>query len=152
MIWIILAISIVTLLIALWLVAQVTRLRATISAVPRDGNVLAMLRGIDNDLARIEHTQKELVPKVASLDERFQSAIRFSGVVAYDAFDNIAGNQSRSIAMLDERGDGFVISVLVGRNETLFFTKVVRGRRGTEPLSPEEEQAINMAMAKAAHR
>jgi phosphomannomutase len=41
-----------------------------------------------------------------------------------------------------------IISLLVGRNENLFFTKQVRGRVGMEELSPEESQAIAMAMAR----
>ena len=75
------------------------------------------------------------------------SGISFTGVVAYDAFGDIAGNQSRSIALLDRRGNGLVISLLVGRGETRFYTKQVTARRGDEPLSPEEEAAIDRALA-----
>ena len=64
----------------------------------------------------------------------------------YDAFGDIAGNLSRSIALLDATGDGLVISLLVGRSETLFYTKQVRGRRGLEELSPEEAEAVDRAM------
>jgi hypothetical protein len=67
--------------------------------------------------------------------------------VVYDAFDDIAGNLSRSIALLNERGDGVVISMLVGRAEARFFTKVVQHGTGREVLSPEEEAAIRQAMA-----
>jgi len=55
---------------------------------------------------------------------------------------------SRSIALLDARGNGVVISLLVGRTETLFFTKQVRGMEGVEELSPEEKEAIAEAVGR----
>lgn len=63
-------------------------------------------------------------------------------MVAYDAFGDISGNLSRSIALLSQEGDGVVISLLVGRGETMFYVKQIREGKGTEPLSPEEEEAI----------
>lgn len=148
MIWVILAVSIVTLLIVLWLVVQLNRVRATVSATPIDGNVFAMLHDIDNELGRIDRVVAGMEPRVSSIEARLPYAISHTGVVTYDAFDNIAGNQSRSIALLSEHGDGVVISLLVGRNETLFFTKQVRGRVGMEELSPEEAEAVAQAMSR----
>ena len=72
-------------------------------------------------------------------------AISHTGVVAYDAFGDIAGHLSRSIALVNDEGDGVVISLLVARSETLFFTKEVRAGRGVEVLSPEEERALARA-------
>lgn len=148
MIWVILAISTVTLLITLWLVMQLNRVRATISATPADGNVFALLHDIDNELGKLDRLVTGMEPRVASVESRVPFALSHTGVVTYDAFDNIAGNQSRSIALLSEHGDGIVISLLVGRNETLFFTKQVRGRVGMEELSPEEAEAVAMAMSR----
>ena len=65
-----------------------------------------------------------------------------TGVVSYDAFGDISGNLSRSIALLNGVGDGVVISLLVGRSETLFYVKQIREGKGSEPLSPEEQEAI----------
>jgi hypothetical protein len=71
-----------------------------------------------------------------------------TGVVTYDAFGNIAGQLSRSIAIVDPMGNGLVISVLVGRSETLFYAKQVARGRGVEELSPEEQQAVEKALAR----
>ncbi len=70
-----------------------------------------------------------------------------TAAVAYDAFGNIAGHMSRSVAMLDERGSGLVFTVLVGRNETMFYTKQIKDGRGLEELSPEEQASISKAIA-----
>jgi hypothetical protein len=69
-------------------------------------------------------------------------------VVAYNAFGNIAGQQSRSIALLNQRGDGIVITLLSSREETLFFTKQVAEGVGTEALSPEDSTAVDRALGR----
>ena len=89
-------------------------------------------------------------PPLAAIEQSLPSAITHVGVVAYNAFGNIAGNQSRSIALLNVTGDGLVISVLVGRDETLFFAKQVRAFTGEEALSPEELAAVERAYASVA--
>ena len=62
-----------------------------------------------------------------------------------DAFGDIAGNMSRSVALLSIEGDGIVISILVGRLDVRVFTKEVRGFEGVEELSPEEKAAVARA-------
>ena len=143
----ILAVLGITLVIVLWLSTQLVRVRAKLAVIPEDNDVLAFLRRLDNDLARVDHSVTALAPRITEIETMLPSGISFTGVVAYDAFGDIAGNQSRSIALLDRRGNGLVISLLVGRGETRFYTKQVTARRGDEPLSPEEEAAIDRALA-----
>lgn len=133
--------------IIIWLLYQMIRLRRRVDLVPEDGGVFETLRGLDTDLASVEDVVADLGPRVESLERRLPLALSRTGVVVYDAFDDIAGNLSRSIALLNERGDGVVISMLVGRAEARFFTKVVQAGGGREVLSPEEEAAIRQAMA-----
>ena len=113
MIWVILAVVAITLLITLWLVIQLNRVRATITATPTDGNVFATLRKIDNELGHLDELVGAMGPRLASVEAKIPLAISYTGIVAFDAFDNIAGNLSRSIALLNEQGDGVVISLLV---------------------------------------
>ena len=149
MIWIVLAVVAATLLIVLWMVRQLNVLRAQVEATPADGNVFAMLRKVDADIAHLDRSVRAMEPRLSSVEARIPHAISNTGIVTYDAFDNIAGNQSRSIAVLSESGDGLVISLLVGRNETLFFTKEVRDSVGVEELSPEEQEAVAQAMRRS---
>ena len=143
-----LGLVIVLALAVIWLWFQLSRIRRRVSAVPEDGNLFDFLRQIDTDLGAVEAVVVDLQPRLASVEQRLPLAVSHTGVVAYDAFGNIAGNLSRSIALLNDRGDGVVISLLVGRNETRFFTKLVRDRAGEEPLSPEEDDAITLAMSR----
>jgi len=136
------------LVISLGLALQVAGLRRRLAAVPKDGNVIDLLRSIDRDLGAVEKQVANLGPRILDVERKLPLAISYTGVVTYDAFGDIGGKLSRSIAMLDSNGDGLVISLLVGRNETLFFTKEVRSGSGSERLSPEEDAAIARAMGR----
>ena len=144
-----LVVAALSLVVVLYLAFELSKLRKVVEVVPADGGVIEGLRQIDDALRVVEDQVDDLIPRVGSLEARMPLAIKHTGVVAYDAFDDIAGNLSRSLALLNDRGDGFVISLLVGRSETRFFTKEIRGRAGSEPLSPEEEAAVAQAFAPA---
>ena len=70
-----------------------------------------------------------------------------TAVVRYDAFDDMGGALSFSAALLDEHGDGLVISAINGRQETRCYAKSVRSMTSEHNLTGEESQAINDAMA-----
>ena len=141
-------IAVLALLIALGLALQIAGLRRQLAAVPKDGNVIDLMRSIDSDLANAEAAINDHAPRLQALESRMPRAISFTGVVTYDAFGDVGGKLSRSIALLNSIGDGLVISLLVGRSETHFFTKEVRAGSGTERLSPEEDAAISRAMGR----
>ena len=141
-------IAAVALAISLGLALQVAALRRRLASVPKDGNVIDLMRSIDHDLGQVEQQLANMGPRLLDVEQKLPLAVSYTGVVTYDAFGDIGGKLSRSIALLDSNGDGLVISLLVGRNETLFFTKEVRAGSGTERLSPEEGAAIQRAMGR----
>ncbi len=143
-----LVIAVIAIVGALIAVVQVQGVRRKLDAVPTDGDVYGLLQS----LTAISHDQAETIADMESrlleLEGRLPYAISYVGVVAYNAFGNIAGQQSRSIALLNQRGDGIVISLLSSREETLFFTKQVDGGVGVEALSPEESAAVDRALGR----
>jgi hypothetical protein len=72
-------------------------------------------------------------------------ALRDLAIVRYDALNEMTGQLSFSVALLNSAGDGVVLSSINGRSETRTYAKVVLGGAGTQPLSPEEEQAVRSA-------
>jgi hypothetical protein len=66
-------------------------------------------------------------------------------VVRYDAFSDMGGALSFSAALLDERGNGVVISAINGRTETRAYAKALADGRSEHHLTPEEEEAIEAA-------
>ncbi len=124
---------------------QLNGLRRRLDAMPADENVFDILRGLDNELGRLDAVTAALEPRLASVEHLLPHAIVHTGVVNYDAFGDIAGNLSRSIALLSSVGDGVVLSILVGRLDVRVFTKEVHGFAGVEELSPEEKEAVARA-------
>lgn len=135
-------------ILAIWQTIQLQAIRRKVDAVPEDGNVIAVLRAVDQRTIANEATIREFTARVEDLEGRLPYAISYVGVVAYDAFSNIVGNQSRSIALLNQRGDGLVISLLTSRADTVFFAKEVRSGSGVEELSPEEQAAVDRALGR----
>ena len=140
------AIAAVAVVVAVSQITQVRSMKRRLSAIPEDGSVFDSLRRLDDDLASAEEEIARLRPVVESLAERMPGAICHTGVVTYDANQDMAGRLSRSIALLNEHGDGLVITLLRGRSEVIYYTKMIRGGRGTEPLSPEETAVITAAL------
>lgn len=146
--WAAIAVAAVAVVVAVSQMAQVRGMKRRLSAIPEDGSVFDALRRLDDDLAAAERELARLRPVVHSLSERMPEAICHTAVVAYDANQDMAGRLSRSIALLNEHGDGLVITLLRGRSEVIYYTKMIRGGRGTEPLSPEESAVIGQALAR----
>ena len=72
-------------------------------------------------------------------------ALRDVAIVRYDALNEMSGQLSFSLALLNAVGDGLVLSSINGRAETRTYAKPVLGGKGTQPLSPEEAQAVQSA-------
>lgn len=73
-------------------------------------------------------------------------SIRRVAVHRYDAFGEMGGRLSWSVALLDDNGDGLVLSTLVGRATSRSYAKPVRGGNPDSTMSPEETQVVQAAL------
>lgn len=133
------------------------RLNANLRKVIRRYNNL--MKGVDQaNLEALVAQQVELARQHdARLSEVEEACRRLSvqangslqrvGMVKYNAFDGVGGNQSFSLALLDASGTGFVLSSLFGRNESALYCKAVNAGQPAVAASREEEEAIRLAMA-----
>lgn len=135
-------------ILAMWQTIQLQAIRKKVDAVPEDGNVVAALRSVDERVNSNEALLSQMAARVDEVEGRLPFAISYVGVVAYNAFGGVAGNRSRSIALLNQRGDGLIITLLSSRDETVFYAKEVRSGSGVEELSPEERAAVDRAMGR----
>lgn len=78
----------------------------------------------------------------AANTQALRSAVRRIGLIRYDAFDQVGGYQSFSLALLDERGSGIVLSSLVSRHDSRIYVKAIAGGASDQPLTPEEARAV----------
>jgi hypothetical protein len=76
-------------------------------------------------------------------------ALRDVAIVRYDALNEMSGQLSFSLALLNAVGDGVVLSSINGRAETRTYAKPVIAGRGEQELSPEEARAVHSARAGA---
>jgi hypothetical protein len=148
MTWSIVVVAVLVVVLVIWQTIQLQAIRRKVDAVPSDGNTVAMLRALDERTARNSAEVQRLSAAVSDLGARLPVALSRFAVIEYDAFGNITGKQSRSIALLNERGDGLVITLLTARDETIFYTKEVRAGRGVQELSPEEQASVDRSMGR----
>jgi len=83
--------------------------------------------------------------EVAALKREAGDALRHLAVVRYDAFGDMGGHLSWSVALLDDAGHGVVLTSIHGRSEARTYAKNVADWTCEQQLSPEEEEAIKHA-------
>jgi hypothetical protein len=87
--------------------------------------------------------------EVAALRAEASGALRHLGLVRYDAFATngqaVGGRLSWSVALLDDGGNGVVLTAIHGRSEARSYAKSIAGWRCDQPMSPEEEDAVASA-------
>jgi hypothetical protein len=76
-----------------------------------------------------------------------QGALRNVALVRYDAFTEMSGRLSFSLALLNEDGDGVAVSAIAARTDTRVYAKGVRSGVGEQDLTPEERQAVSAALS-----
>jgi len=95
------------------------------------------------------HVDQQHEAALAAVAERAAAesgALRKVALVRYDAFADLSGRMSFSLAVLDDGGDGVTISAIAGRTDTRVYAKAVIQGAGEHELSPEERQAVSSAM------
>jgi hypothetical protein len=80
--------------------------------------------------------------EVAALAAESKQTFRHLAVVRYDAFGDMGGHLSWSLALLDDGGDGVVLTSIHGRSDARSYAKSVTRWASDAQLSPEEEEAI----------
>jgi hypothetical protein len=83
--------------------------------------------------------------RIERLEELMGSAKRHLGIVRYDAFQDVGGEQSFALALFDDRGDGAVVTGLIGRNDSRVYCKRLINGRAERNLSEEEQRAVRDA-------
>ncbi len=103
-------------------------------------------------VARSVSDFQELRQDVADLDRELTKirqdvadSLRHVSVIRYDALGDLGGRYSFSAALLDDAGDGLVLTSIHGRAETRTYLKGLTGGKADIELSPEEMKAVDLA-------
>jgi hypothetical protein len=95
----------------------------------------------------VEEALSRLEQRSQTTDQRIDGAIAYHALVRYDAYGEMSGAQSSSVAMLDAHRSGIVVSSIMHRDQARVYVKEVREGQSSIELSPEEQQAINEALS-----
>jgi hypothetical protein len=111
----------------------------------RLAQMMQRLGGAEADLDALR-TGTELEPRVtASPLPRGTAAISRIGLIRFDAFEDAGGAQSFALALVDDDGDGIVLTSLHSRSTTRVYVKAIRRGVADAPLSGEETRALHDA-------
>jgi hypothetical protein len=97
----------------------------------------------------VEEVARGLEGRVGGAEHRMDGCIAHTSVVRYDAMNELSGQQSSTVALLDGRQTGVVISSILHRDQARLYVKQVREGNPEYELSPEERQAVDQAMSAA---
>jgi hypothetical protein len=95
----------------------------------------------------VEEVGTRLDGRLAGAEERLDGAIAYRGLLRYDAYNEMSGRQSTSIALLDSTRSGIVLSSIHHRDQARMYAKQVRDGQAELELSPEEAEAMRLALA-----
>ncbi len=149
-----LAVGVLALIVCGALARNVRRLRAAQKLVLGDGvehDVIAHSATLQEAFEAL----REYVGEMASrLDNRLEGveaaltgAIAHHALIRYDAYNELSGQQSMSIALLDDRRSGVVLTCIHHRDQARVYAKQVQDGRGELELSPEEAEAVRVALS-----
>jgi hypothetical protein len=131
---------------------RLRRSYAGVSKAAESGDLLGEIAELKEAAGDLRIEVGYLRTEVARVQSELSDAIRHVAVVRYDAFDDMGGRLSFSAAMLDDSGDGLVLSAIHARSETRSYAKGVKAGVSNVPLSAEEHQAIGHATTRRPSR
>ena len=140
-------------IICLALVADVFHLRRSLRKLFRDKDncdLGSVLKIVNSDIDELERFRGEMEKYLESLEKRVRRSTQATEMVRFNAFkgDGVGGNQSFATALLNEEGDGAVLSSLYSRERVSVFSKSIIKFTSEIELSEEERQAVAKAKSK----
>jgi hypothetical protein len=138
--------------LGLALVAQLRRLRADqrmlLGDTQRDlpAHAAELERQFNLLQTYVSDAADRLHGRMDLAEGRLDGAVAYRALVRYDAYGEMSGRQSTSIALLDATTSGIVLSSIHHRDQSRLYAKQVRNGQGELELSPEEQEAIRLAL------
>lgn len=143
-------VALISFIVALISVAKLRKARKEYVVLRGESGPRDLLAAVGRSLKQVEALDSR-VDGVAAAQEELAALGRFAlqrfGMVRYDAFEDMGGRLSFSTALLDDHGDGLVITSINGRTETRTYAKPIKRLQSDHNLSTEEQAALGIAAA-----
>jgi hypothetical protein len=140
----------IALVVAQLLWRRTARLSAAQSVVlgQSSGDLLEFAVSLQGRIDDLYRAVDEVAAGLSRVDRRVDGAVTNSAVVRYDAYEGTGGQQSASVALLDATRTGTVVTAIQGRDYARIYVKDLDRGRSSVALSPEEQEAVDRAMAR----
>jgi hypothetical protein len=148
-------VAVVALIVSIVLAFRLRALRAAQRAVLGDqahdlvSHAADLQQSFQQLSAATEQTAMNLNARMDEAERRLDGAIAYRALVRYDAYNEMSGHQSTSIALLDASRSGVVLSSIHHREQARLYVKQVRDGQAELELSPEEAEAVHRALGEA---
>jgi hypothetical protein len=146
------AVGLVALVASATLAVKLRRLRADQRTVLGDGqqdlveHAATLAQQFEALYGYVQEASERLEARMGTAERRIDQAVAYRALVRYDAYGEMSGRQSTSIALLDATRSGVVLSSIHHRDQARLYAKEVREGKGELELSPEEDEAIRIAL------
>jgi hypothetical protein len=148
------AVALIALVMAITLAVRVRRLRADQRVVLGAGgredlvaHASSLQQAFEALHGRVEEVAERLDARMSEAEQRLDGAIAYRALVRYDAYGELSGHQSTTIALLDAQHSGVVLSSIANRETARLYCKQILAGEGELELSPEEAEAVRLALA-----
>ena len=155
------AVAVLALLVAVGLAITLRRVRSEQRAVlgGRREDLVSHAAALQDGFAALQQYVEEVAGRLdgrmGAAEERLDGAVAYHSLIRYDAYGEMSGRQSVSIALLDATRSGIVFSSIHHRDQARLYAKQVHEGTGELELSPEEADAVAVALGEEpapAHR
>lgn len=106
-----------------------------------------ILTGQQKKLAQADAQIANIKKYLEEAEPRLSRSVKYVGVVRFNSFQDVGGNQSFAAAFLDEHQNGIVFSSLYGRDTNRVYAKPLENGKSQYALTDEEKEAISKALS-----
>lgn len=148
-----LALALIALIAGALMLRRMRRLQADQHVVlgDRERDLVAHAADIERQFASLHEYVVDVVTRLEGrlegAERRLDGVIAHRAIVRYDAYNEMSGRQSTTIALLDDHRSGIVLSSIHHRDQARVYAKQIVAGEGAVQLSPEEEEALRAALA-----
>lgn len=143
------AVALLALLVAIISNNRLGTMRRSLVMLQGKQGAQSLLDIVSDYVSRVEAFEHRLKSQAKRQEELFEllgCSAGNLGLVRYDAFDDMGGKMSFSLALLDDHGNGMVITSINARAESRAYAKPIRGGTSEHNLSADEQRAIAEAL------
>jgi hypothetical protein len=143
------ALSVVTFALAIAFYVQLRNVRRAQKVMIGNGtgDLVDFAMSLQARIDDLHRAVDEVAAGLSRIDKRVDGCLSHTSIVRYDAYEDAGGHQSASLAFLDAARSGVVVSAIQGRDYARIYVKELDRGRASVALSPEEQQAVDRAMA-----